>query len=186
MFCLLFSPCQESQGGQHVSGDKPRVDRTPFHPPRWKFHELNWGKIRLFLPQHNNSYQEFQGNRSGIFTHVLASTGSKHMRECALARCFVMFRGSAVPDEAQLPHSFSNMLETKCLTSVSQPALPAVLHNFIERLASPRRWIQVMQMWGISSAFIKAELKVTCSLEPSRLNLHLWTETEEIDACLRL
>lgn len=132
MFCLLFSPCQESRGGQHVSGDKPRVDRTPFHPPRWKFRELDWGKIRLFLPQHNNSYQEFQGNRSGIFTHVLASTGSKHMRECAGARCFVMFRGSAVPDEAQL-----QQYEMKYLAPVSPPALNTGLHNFIERLASP-------------------------------------------------
>lgn len=79
-----------------MSRDKPDVDWTPFHPPWWKFCELNCGKIRLFLPQHNNSYQEFQGNRSGIFTHVLISTGSKHMRERAVASCFVMFWGSAV------------------------------------------------------------------------------------------
>lgn len=29
-----------------------------------------------------------------------------------------------------------------------------------------------MEMWGILWAFIKAELKVTRSLEPSKLNLH--------------
>lgn len=33
-----------------MSEDGPRVDRTPFLPPWWKFYELQWVSDKAFAP----------------------------------------------------------------------------------------------------------------------------------------